>query len=472
MPMFHSSLDDYLDDQDVQEVLDTQLETPETGNVAFTTDHRDLRGGRFWESIPAYANVSEDLFNDPTWQMKNSVRDPKDLVDLLRDTIDEDFIQDVEAGFARAPMAVRITPYVLGLIDWENPHEDPLRRQFIPLGSQMTPDHPELHLDTLNEQDDSPVLGLTHRYPDRALFLALDICPVYCRYCTRSYAVGFDTNKVEKMKLTQSEARWKEVFEYLDGHPMIEDVVVSGGDAYMLRANRIRLIGETLLNMPNIRRVRFATKGPAIFPQKVLGDKAWYEALRYVVRLGRKKHKEVCLHTHFSHPNEITEITKRMTDKFIEDGITVRNQAVYQCGVNDDPETMILLTKRLAYVNVQPYYVYMHDLVKGVEDLRTTLQSGIDTERRLRGATAGFNTPLFVVDAPGGGGKRDIHSYETYDRETGISVYTAPTVKPGQYFLYYDPIDTLSLDIQRAWRDGEIREEMKRAALRKARHGR
>ncbi len=440
--------------------------------IAYSTRHRELLGGRFWESIPAFANVSEEQFNDHKWQLKNSLRSSRDLVDLLRDMIDDDFIQDVEEGFSRAPMAVRITPYVLSLIDWENPYDDPLRRQFIPLATRFTRDHPELHLDTLAEQDDSPVFGLTYRYPDRALFLALDICPVYCRYCTRSYAVGFDTEGIEKVKLTQSEERWKEVFEYLDGHPYIEDIVISGGDAYMLRANRIRLIGERLLSMPNIRRIRFATKGPAILPQKILSDKAWYEALRYVSRLGRKKHKEVCVHTHFSHPKEVTEISQRAMNRFMEDGITVRNQAVFQRGVNDDPTTMVLLTKRLSYINVQSYYVYMHDLVQGVEDLRTTLQSGIDTEKRVRGVTAGFNTPTFVVDAPGGGGKRAIHSYEYYDRETGVSVYTAPSVKPGQYFLYFDPIDTLSPDIQEAWHDEEKRKEMKEAALEAAKAGR
>ena len=117
----------------------------------------------------------------------------------------------------------------------------------------------------------------------------------------------------------------------------------------------------------------------------------------------------------------------------VERGVTVRNQAVLQRGVNDDVDVMKLLVKRLSYLNVHPYYVYMHDLVKGVEDLRTTLQTALDLEKHVRGYTAGFNTPTFVCDAPGGGGKRDVHSYEHYDRVTGISVYTAPSVKPGRF---------------------------------------
>src|SRR5262249_10314307 len=142
--------------------------------------------------------------------------------------------------------------------------------------------------------------------------------------------------------------------------------------------------------------------------------------------------------------------------------------SVLQRGVNDTPETMTMLVKRMAHVNVHPYYVYVHDLVKGVEDLRTTVDTAIFIEKHVRGATAGFHTPLFVVDAPGGGGKRDVHSYEYYDRETGISVYTAPSVKPGQFFMYFDPLHQLSTAIQRRWADPGEHDTMIQSALSKA----
>lgn len=454
-----------------EKVLEKKHVNAEAAEIARLTEHRNLLGGEFWRKVPAYSDVTEQEFNDHNWQLKNSVTSVKHLVDTLREMVSAEFIADLEGGFKKAPMAVRVTPYVLALIDWENPYGDPLRRQFVPLVSNVKPDHPELHLDTLHEVEDSVAEGLTHRYPDKVLFLAGDICPVYCRYCTRSYAVGFDTENVNKVKLAQSEARWKPMFEYLDNHPTVEDVVISGGDSYMLRPNRIRLIGETLLKMPNIRRIRYATKGPAIMPQKLLTDDAWYNELRWVADFGRKMHKEVCVHTHFSHPNEITEISQRAMNRLMEDGIKIRNQSVLQRGVNDSAETIILLNRRLSYINVQPYYIYMHDLVQGVEDLRTSVQCGIDIEKKMRGTTAGFNTPLILVDAPGGGGKRDIHSYEHYDRETGISVYTAPSVKPGRYFMYFDPIDQLKPEIQAAWRDEKKREEMKAAALEAAKRG-
>ena len=184
-----------------------------------------------------------------------------------------------------------------------------------------------------------------------------------------------------------------------------------------------------------------------------------------MVEKGRKLHKEVVLHTHFNHPNEITAITQAAMNRLFERGITVRNQSVLQRGVNDSATTMQLLVKRLGYVNVHPYYVYMHDLVKGVEDLRTRLQTALDIEKTVRGTTAGFNTPTFVCDAPGGGGKRDVHSYEHYDRTTGISVYTAPAVKPGRQFLYFDPIDLLPAESQQRWRDPVQQQQMIDAAI-------
>jgi lysine 2,3-aminomutase len=379
------------------------------------------------------------------------------------------FLEDAEAGFRRSPMSVRVSPYLLSLIDWSDPYDDPLRIQFIPVGSRLLPDHPKLDLDSLHEQADAPVPGLTHRYPDKALFLPLDTCPVYCRFCTRSYAVGIDTEEVEKVQLRANEERWNRAYRYIASRPELEDIVISGGDAYNLRAQQLTDIGEALLAMPNVRRMRFATKGPAVMPQKILTDSAWTDALTRIVEKGRALHKEVVLHTHFNHPREITSITEAAMNKLFERGVTVRNQSVLQRRVNDTPEVMGLLVKRLGHMNVHPYYVYLHDLVKGVEDLRTTLDTALMIEKHVRGMTAGFNTPTFVVDAPGGGGKRDAHSYEYYDRESGISVYSAPSVKAGELFLYFDPLDQLSESIRRRWSVREQQETMVQSALAKAR---
>ena len=434
---------------------------------AATLFHRQLLDGPFWKRIPAYRNVDEATFLDHTWQAKNSITNPQKLLAAVQDLVPPAFYEDVAEGFHRAPMSIRVSPYLLSLIEWGDPYNDPLRRQFVPVASRLLPDHPKLTLDSLHEQADAPVPGLTHRYPDKALFLTLDTCPVYCRFCTRSYAVGVDTDNVEKVSLKATEDRWDRAFQYISERVELEDIVISGGDSYQLKARQITLIGNRLLEMPNIRRIRFATKGPAVMPMKLITDTEWVDALTAVVERGRKLHKEVVLHTHFNHPNEITAITKRALDIVFERGIITRNQSVLQRRVNDSVATMQLLVKRLGHCQVHPYYVYVHDLVKGVEDLRTTLQTALDLEKAVRGVTAGFHTPTFVVDAPGGGGKRVAHSFEHYDRETGISVFSAPSVKPG-FFVYFDPVDTLTPEMQERWKSPSEQDRMVEAAIAQA----
>ncbi len=430
--------------------------------------HTQLTEGRFWSQIPAWRDIDEATFLDFRWQGRNSITRPEALLAALQGLASPEFIADTAAGFAQSPMSVRVTPYLLSLVDWSNPYRDPVRRQFIPLASQLRPDHPELVLDSLHEQEDAPAPGLTHRYPDKALFLALDTCPVYCRFCTRSYAVGQDTDTVDKVVINADASRWEQVFAYIATRPELEDIVLSGGDVYNLPAKHIRQLGERLLSLPNIRRIRYATKGPAVMPQKLLTDHEWVQALVDVVKLGRSLRKDVVLHTHFNHPAEITWITREALGRLAEEGVFIRNQSVLQRGVNDDVDTMRLLCKRLGWVGVHPYYVYIHDLVKGVEDLRTTLATGIDIEKAVRGATAGFNSPVFVVDTLGGGGKRDAHSYDYYDRETGIAVFSSPNVDPKRQFFFFDPIRGLSPEVQRRWADPIEREKMKADASAKA----
>lgn len=430
--------------------------------------YKNLKQGEFWRHVPAYREVDEATFLDHLWQQKHSIKTPEELVGTIRDLAPPEFVADIEAGFAHAPMAVRVSPYALSLIDWNDPHNDPIRRQFIPMASSLLPDHPRLTLDSLHEQDDSPVPGLVHRYTDKALFLPLNVCPVYCRFCTRSYAIGPDTEEVDKVSLAKTPAQWQQAFQYISERPELEDIVISGGDTYQLPPKNIELIGNALLDIPHVRRMRFATKGPAIMPMKIITHTEWLDAITAIVERGRKLGKDVVLHTHFNAPEEITWITQKAMGMLFERGIFTRNQSVLIRGVNDTPERMAMLVKRLGHVNVHPYYVYMHDMVKGVEELRTTIQTATETEKFVRGSTAGFNTPTFVCDAPGGGGKRDVHSYEYYDRENGIAVYAAPSVKPGKAFLYFDPIDKLSPDAQARWIVPDLQEQMIAEALRKA----
>lgn len=431
-------------------------------------EFKNLKQGEFWRHVPAYKDVDEKMFLDHLWQQKHSVRTAEELLQTIESLASPEFIEDARAGFSHAPMAVRVSPYAIALIDWNDPYGDPIRRQFIPTKSTFLPDHPRLVLDSLHEQADSPVPGLVHRYVDKALFLPLAVCPVYCRFCTRSYAIGPDTEEVDKIELARTPKQWQDAFRYIAERPELEDIVISGGDVYQLPPKNLELIGNALLDIPHVRRMRFATKGPAIMPMKLLTDPAWVDALVGVVERGRLLGKDVVLHTHFNAPEEITWITEKAMAVLFERGVFVRNQSVLIRGVNDAPERMQLLVKRLGHVNVHPYYVYMHDMVKGVEDLRTTIQTAVDVEKFVRGSTAGFNSPTFVCDAPGGGGKRDVHSFEYYDRANGIAVYTAPSVKPGKAFMYFDPIDRLSPDAQARWAVKDIQDQMIHEALRKA----
>lgn len=426
-----------------------------------------MYGHPFWKDL---YDISAEEFLDDHWQAQHAVRNVKGLQTAVGDRVSPDFFADVAAGLKQAPMSMRVTPYTLSLIDWSNPYHDPLRIQFIPVASRLLPDHPKLSFDSLHEQADAPIPGLTHRYSDRALFLTLNTCPVYCRFCTRSYDVGPGTEVSDKVDLGVDPDRWRKNFDYIASHPEIVDIVISGGDTYQLRPEQIKLIGRTLLDIPTIRRIRFATKGPAVMPQKILLDSSpWLGALTDVVNYGRTMEKEVALHTHVNHPNEITWITKQATKQLYKRGIVCRNQSVLLRGVNDTNDVMKTLVKKLGDLHVEPYYVYVHDLVRGVEDLRTTLQTALDLEKNVRGTTAGFLMPTFVVDAPGGGGKRDAHSFEYYDRTSGVSVYTSP-VKPGRFFLYFDPIHLLPEEGRRLWADPSVHQIMIDKAIAMARN--
>ncbi len=448
-----------------------EVQIPEPIKDPVTRDqlrHRKFDDSEFWRGIPRFKDVSFEEFIEFKFQNRNSVTSAEQLDEFLQGLVEPEFLEDVREGMARAPMNMRLSPYVLSRIDWSKPYEDPIRIQFVPVASSRLPDHPRLLLDSLHEREDSPTPGIVHRYIDKALFLPLDVCPVYCRFCTRSYAIGGNTDMVEKFRYTPNKDRWNDVFAYIASRPEIEDIVVSGGDAFMLAPAHLKHIGETLLDIPHIRRIRFATKGPAVMPMKVLTDHNWTDTLVGLVEHGRKRHKEVCLHTHFNSANEISEITRQAMNVLFERGVKVRNQSVIIAGVNDDAEEMVTLVRKLSYMNVQPYYVYQHDMVKGVEDLRTRVGDTVEVERAVRGSTAGFNTPLFVNDVPGGGGKRDVHSYDHYDPVTGVSVYRSPSVNEDKVYLYFDPIHRLPEDGRKRWANFNEHEAIVDEALRAA----
>jgi lysine 2,3-aminomutase len=234
---------------------------------------------------------------------------------------------------------------------------------------------------------------------------------------------------------------WGPALDYIRAHPDIEDVVVSGGDSARLKPANLRFLGHALLDIPHIRRIRFATKAVAVQPMKFISDTAWMEALVEVVTRARNEFKHVCIHTHFNHPTEVTPTVERAMRILHSNGVFVRNQTVLLRGVNNDAATMRDLIKKLGRVNIHPYYAYICDMVKGTEHFRIPIHEAQALEKAVRGSTAGFNTPLFIVDTPAG--KRDVHSPESYDRDLGIATFTSPAVANGRLHRYYDPIRSL-----------------------------
>ncbi|KAM3077437.1 hypothetical protein ACMFMG_006780 [Clarireedia jacksonii] len=403
----------------------------------------------YWQSIPRWKDVSHNEFCTHKFQTRFTIPKVERLEQFLYEVLPpvipeypgfegigtrEAFIKDVRQGIEEAPMTIRLTPHVLSIIDWKDPIVDPIRRQFIPMRSGMFPDHPKLELDSLHEYDDSPVDGLVHRYPTKALFLATTVCPLYCRFCTRSWP---------------ARERWEQIFRYIERTPKLTDIVVSGGDCYMLSADNLSLIGERLLSIPHIKRLRFATKGLAISPSRILDESdPWTEEIIRLNRMSKELGKSIAIHTHFNHPKELTWVSELALQKLHKNDVTVRNQSVLLRGVNDDLATMSELIRKVADNNVIPYYVYQGDMVRGVEDLRTPLSTILNLERHIRGTIGGMVTPNFVVDLPGGGGgKRLACSFDTYDRDTGRATFTAPSItgrdKEDKVYEYWDPLHSL-----------------------------
>ena len=401
-----------------------------------------------WTRFKPWERVSSGEFEDNGWQDRNAITRLAQLKSVLDGVASSELLGEIEAGLGRCGMSIRLNPYILCLIDWSRAETDPIRRQFLPMRCEQEDDHPCLEVDSLAERRHSPVTSIVHRYPDKVLFLVTSVCPVYCQYCTRSYAVGQDTQLIQKDHVTSAQ-NWLPALDYIRTHPQIEDVVVSGGDLARLKPAHVRSLGNALLDIEHVRRIRLATKVLSVQPMKILSDHDWLAAVLELVARARSMFKDVCLHTHFNHPNEVTAVVEAAMRRLHENGVFVRNQSVLLRGVNDDATTLRSLIKRLGRINIHPYYVYLCDMVKATEHFRLPLSAAQRLEKEVRGATAGFNTPLFIVDTPSG--KRDVHSAEFHDNEYGVSGFVSPTVAAGQVRYYFDPIRSLGYGAARKW---------------------
>ena len=341
-----------------------------------------MKVNRRKELFPA---VTDEQWNDWKWQVKNRIETYEELSKYF--TFSPEEAEGIKKALAKFRMA--ITPYYLSLIDPNDPY-DPIRRQCIPAGAECNIAPADLN-DPLHEDEDSPAPGLTHRYPDRVLFLITDMCSMYCRHCTRRRFAGQKDDE-------SPQDRIEKCLEYIERTPEVRDVLLSGGDALMVSDKKLEYIISRLRAIPHVEIVRIGSRTPVVCPQRITDD------LCNML----KKYHPIWLNTHFNHPNEMTPEAQAAVAKLADAGIPLGNQTVLLRGVNDCVHVMKKLMHELVKNRVRPYYIYQCDLSMGLEHFRTPVSKGIEIIENLRGHTSGYAVPTFVVDAPGGGGKTPV----------------------------------------------------------------
>ena len=328
-----------------------------------------------------FPDVSTSQWNDWHWQIAHRITTLEELRRFIEPTDAER--QALEEQSNQFPFS--ITPYYLSLIDPEN-SDSALRKTVVPtiLEASISPGE---SADPLHEDRTSPVPGIVHRYPDRVLFLTTSFCSVYCRYCTRSRLVGGHNEALE--------SHWKEGIDYIRRTPEIRDVVISGGDPLTLSDDSIEWLLREITSIDHVEMVRIGTKVPLVLPQRITTE--------LIKRL--RRYKPIYLSVHCTHPDEITTEAKKAFDRLADNGIVMGSQTVLLKGVNDDAKTMTALFHKLLRVRVKPYYLFQCDPIVGSAHFRTSIETGKELIRSIRGYTSGYAIPHYVIDTPGGGGK-------------------------------------------------------------------
>ncbi len=332
---------------------------------------------------PLWRDVPDKLWDDWRWQSQNAVRSVRQLRTLLPFAP-----ADLEAiGALEAEYKLAIPPYYFSLIDPRDPH-DPIRLQSVT--DPREADSSFELADPLEEDKDSPVPGVTHRYPDRALLVTTHVCTMYCRFCTRKRATmvrgGWDAVSHDDERM----------LAYVRAHPEIRDVILSGGDPLTLPYNKLRFFLHGLRDIPHVDVIRVGTRVPTTLPQKL------YDPELIDLLAGAEK---VWIQTHFNHPREITPEVARVCTALLRAGMPLNNHTVLMKGVNDDLDTMRRLMRAMLRVKVRPYYLFHCDPVTGAGHFRTSVWKGLELMEGLRGHLSGLAVPTYVVDSPHGGGK-------------------------------------------------------------------
>ena len=319
------------------------------------------------------------------WQIRHSIRSLDKFEHVTGIKFDANQRRDLERTFDKFPLS--ITPYYLSLIDRDNFENDPVFKQAFGGIGELTTLKSELN-DPLSEDCDSPVQGLTHRYPDRVLFHVSNVCSMYCRHCTRKRKVGAVDYVPSKDQLSKG-------IDYIRNNPQVRDVLLSGGDPLMLSDEKLDWLLSEIRNIAHVEIIRIGTRMPVVLPYRIT-DK--------LVKI-LEKHHPLWINTHFNHPREITESSREALSKLANGGFPLGNQSVLLADVNDCPRIMKSLLHKLVQNRVRPYYLYQCDLAEGLSQFRTPIGKGIEIMESLVGHTSGLARPTYVIDAPGGGGK-------------------------------------------------------------------
>jgi lysine 2,3-aminomutase len=362
---------------------------------------------------PYYAEIPDEKWNNWRWQLSNRINTVEEFERIIPLTEGER-----KALAAGNLFRVDITPYFVSLINPEDPN-DPVRKQVVPRSEEMVP-FTAMMEDSLAEDRHSPVPGLVHRYPDRVLMLVTTQCASYCRYCTRSRIVGDPA-------ATFSRQEFEMQLDYLQRTPQVRDVLLSGGDPLVLAPKILEEILSRLREIPHIEIVRIGSRVPVFMPMRVTDELC--DMLQ--------KYHPLWLNIHVNHPNEITAELAAACDKLTRAGIPLGNQAVLLAGVNDNVHIQRQLVQDLVRIRVRPYYLYQCDLVEGAGHFRTPIAKGIEIMEGLRGHTSGYAVPMYIIDAPGGGGKIPVmpnylismsdHKVVLRNYEGYITTYEEPT---------------------------------------------
>ena len=340
------------------------------------------RTGIDYHDIELFKDVNPLDWEDWHWQMKNRIRSKEALAKVINLTKEE------EMGIRKASgkLGLAITPHLATLMDPNDPN-CPVRRPFVALAAEFQ-NSPHEMSDPCAEDRDSPVPGLVHRYPDRVLFLATESCAAYCRHCTRRRLVGDHSAAAAPSKFEQA-------FEYIRANRKIRDVLISGGDPFMLEDDNLEEILKNLRSISHVEFLRIGTRIPVSLPQRI--------NQKFIKML--KKYSPIWLSIHFNHPKEINKRTKLACDMLSDNGFPLGSQTVLLKGINDKPYVMRRLMHELLEIRVRPYYIYQCDPVKGTAHFRTPVAAGINIIEKMRGHTSGYAVPTYVIDGPGGGGK-------------------------------------------------------------------